>query len=329
MDTENRAGGSEWVSGSCLCDRVRFEVRRPVPDLYRCHCSLCRRRAVRPAMRPRWYRLTPSAGRAATRRSRAGRSRPVSTRISAAAAGARSRIHSVTGRGCGCLRVSSTMPTARGSRWNSATPLARPGTMPARRVARSSTKSRISTPWSRCCGGAPAQRPLLDAQFRGETLAEAPCTHARQHPLAPRSALPPIASAERTSTASDHPEPPEFAVAFGRACSDGGFRSARPTRERRRDVDSDRGRTPVFRWVFTECRSRPARAPGHRAGHRNPTRRMRRVARACAGCLQGYSPVTGTKSAIRSARTGAWLTGSMCEPPATSSNAAFGIFPAR
>lgn len=43
MDAENVAGAARWVTGACLCDRVRFEVRTPVPDLFRCHCSLCRR----------------------------------------------------------------------------------------------------------------------------------------------------------------------------------------------------------------------------------------------------------------------------------------------
>jgi hypothetical protein len=31
------------VTGSCLCGEVRFEVQPPYPDLYQCHCSLCRK----------------------------------------------------------------------------------------------------------------------------------------------------------------------------------------------------------------------------------------------------------------------------------------------
>jgi len=30
-------------TGSCLCGEVRFEIRGPIPDLYQCHCSLCRK----------------------------------------------------------------------------------------------------------------------------------------------------------------------------------------------------------------------------------------------------------------------------------------------
>lgn len=30
-------------TGSCLCGAVRFEVRGAIPDLYQCHCSLCRK----------------------------------------------------------------------------------------------------------------------------------------------------------------------------------------------------------------------------------------------------------------------------------------------
>ncbi len=29
--------------GACLCGAVRFEVDKPYPKLYQCHCSLCRR----------------------------------------------------------------------------------------------------------------------------------------------------------------------------------------------------------------------------------------------------------------------------------------------
>lgn len=43
MSPEIGADTTGWVTGACMCDRVRFEVRRPVPDFYRCHCSLCRR----------------------------------------------------------------------------------------------------------------------------------------------------------------------------------------------------------------------------------------------------------------------------------------------
>lgn len=30
-------------TGGCLCGDVRFEVRGRIPDLYQCHCSLCRK----------------------------------------------------------------------------------------------------------------------------------------------------------------------------------------------------------------------------------------------------------------------------------------------
>ncbi|RVU18121.1 GFA family protein [Methylobacterium oryzihabitans] len=31
------------ASGSCLCGKVGFGVEEPLPDLYQCHCSLCRK----------------------------------------------------------------------------------------------------------------------------------------------------------------------------------------------------------------------------------------------------------------------------------------------
>lgn len=31
------------LAGSCLCGEVRFEVSGPFPNLYQCHCSLCRK----------------------------------------------------------------------------------------------------------------------------------------------------------------------------------------------------------------------------------------------------------------------------------------------
>jgi len=31
------------LGGSCLCGHVRFEVAGPFPNLYQCHCSLCRK----------------------------------------------------------------------------------------------------------------------------------------------------------------------------------------------------------------------------------------------------------------------------------------------
>lgn len=34
---------AETLRGSCLCNRVRFEVTGPFPKLYQCHCSLCRK----------------------------------------------------------------------------------------------------------------------------------------------------------------------------------------------------------------------------------------------------------------------------------------------
>ena len=30
------------MQGQCLCHRVAFEVDPPYPDIYQCHCSLCR-----------------------------------------------------------------------------------------------------------------------------------------------------------------------------------------------------------------------------------------------------------------------------------------------
>jgi hypothetical protein len=30
------------MKGQCLCARVVFELTPPIPDLYQCHCSLCR-----------------------------------------------------------------------------------------------------------------------------------------------------------------------------------------------------------------------------------------------------------------------------------------------
>lgn len=30
-------------TGGCLCGDVRFEIRGAIPDLYQCHCSLCRK----------------------------------------------------------------------------------------------------------------------------------------------------------------------------------------------------------------------------------------------------------------------------------------------
>ena len=31
------------MKGKCLCGGVAFELKDPVPNLYQCHCSLCRR----------------------------------------------------------------------------------------------------------------------------------------------------------------------------------------------------------------------------------------------------------------------------------------------
>ncbi len=31
------------LTGSCLCGTVAFAVDEPLPDLYQCHCSLCRK----------------------------------------------------------------------------------------------------------------------------------------------------------------------------------------------------------------------------------------------------------------------------------------------
>lgn len=31
------------IQGSCFCGTVRFEIQGELPDLYQCHCSLCRK----------------------------------------------------------------------------------------------------------------------------------------------------------------------------------------------------------------------------------------------------------------------------------------------
>lgn len=31
------------MNGKCLCGKVEFEIHGSVPDLYQCHCSLCRK----------------------------------------------------------------------------------------------------------------------------------------------------------------------------------------------------------------------------------------------------------------------------------------------
>ena len=31
------------MRGHCFCAAVEFEIDEPIPDLYQCHCSLCRR----------------------------------------------------------------------------------------------------------------------------------------------------------------------------------------------------------------------------------------------------------------------------------------------
>ncbi|MEM7564154.1 MAG: GFA family protein, partial [Pseudomonadota bacterium] len=31
------------MKGQCLCHRVEFEIDPPLPDIYQCHCSLCRK----------------------------------------------------------------------------------------------------------------------------------------------------------------------------------------------------------------------------------------------------------------------------------------------
>ncbi|MBP2228000.1 hypothetical protein J2847_001282 [Azospirillum agricola] len=31
------------MKGSCFCGGVSFEIRGEIPDLYQCHCSLCRK----------------------------------------------------------------------------------------------------------------------------------------------------------------------------------------------------------------------------------------------------------------------------------------------
>lgn len=31
------------MKGECLCGAVKFEIREPVPNIYQCHCSECRK----------------------------------------------------------------------------------------------------------------------------------------------------------------------------------------------------------------------------------------------------------------------------------------------
>ncbi|WP_461535230.1 GFA family protein [Spongorhabdus nitratireducens] len=31
------------MKGSCFCETVQFEVSGPIPGLYQCHCSMCRK----------------------------------------------------------------------------------------------------------------------------------------------------------------------------------------------------------------------------------------------------------------------------------------------
>lgn len=50
------------MRGKCLCGQVEFEVAEPLPKLYQCHCSLCRRQGgsasnsatIVPADKLRW-----------------------------------------------------------------------------------------------------------------------------------------------------------------------------------------------------------------------------------------------------------------------------------
>ncbi len=33
------------MHGQCLCGAVKFEILGPLPKLYQCHCSLCRKQS--------------------------------------------------------------------------------------------------------------------------------------------------------------------------------------------------------------------------------------------------------------------------------------------
>lgn len=37
---------SEWLTGSCHCGAVRFEVQASISQAIRCNCSLCRRKGA-------------------------------------------------------------------------------------------------------------------------------------------------------------------------------------------------------------------------------------------------------------------------------------------
>jgi hypothetical protein len=36
-------GDTYMIEGSCLCGTIRFAIEGDLPDLYQCHCSLCRK----------------------------------------------------------------------------------------------------------------------------------------------------------------------------------------------------------------------------------------------------------------------------------------------
>jgi hypothetical protein len=67
----DRAGGVNELGGSCLCGAVRFQVARPFPALYQCHCSLCRKQGgsvsntglIIAAEKFRWTRGEDAIGR--------------------------------------------------------------------------------------------------------------------------------------------------------------------------------------------------------------------------------------------------------------------------
>ena len=33
------------MRGECLCGRISFEISGPLPKIYQCHCSLCRKQS--------------------------------------------------------------------------------------------------------------------------------------------------------------------------------------------------------------------------------------------------------------------------------------------
>ena len=41
--TGGQGSATKTLQGSCLCGAIAFEIEGPFPNLYQCHCSLCRK----------------------------------------------------------------------------------------------------------------------------------------------------------------------------------------------------------------------------------------------------------------------------------------------